>query len=234
MTTPEITSEMIRHLPTPELGIAVLRILNDQGSFSVHNFFNNASSVYGDTEDGRFLRDRLSDAWAWLEAHGFIGRDPADAAGTWKRVTTDGKRIASDQNALARIWAADRLTGVLDPDLDAKVRPIFNVGDYETACFAAMKEVEVSVRRSAGLDRTLIGVKLMREAFKPEAGPLTDNAAPPGEQVATMELFAGAIGAFKNPPSHRTIAFDDPVEAAEIVQLADLLLRILRRTAKSS
>lgn len=69
----------------------------------------------------------------------------------------------------------------------------------------------------------------MRRAFKSEGGALADGQAHAGERVAIMELFAGAIGAFKNPPSHRTVHFDDPVEAAEVIQLADLLLRLLRR-----
>lgn len=71
-------------------------------------------------------------------------------------------------------------------------------------------------------------MKLMQEAFR-TGGPLADTSAEAGEQVATMQLFMGAIGALKNPASHRTVHFDDPTEAAEVVQLADLLLRILSR-----
>ena len=70
----------------------------------------------------------------------------------------------------------------------------------------------------------------MRKAFKPGAGPLCDESAEPAEQQAMADLFAGAIGAFKNPASHRTVKFEDPVEAAEIIQLADLLIRIVART----
>jgi len=44
-----------------------------------------------------------------------------------------------------------------------------------------------------------------------------------------MALFRGAIGTFKNPSSHRAVNYDDPVLAAEVVLLADLLMRLLDR-----
>lgn len=66
----------------------------------------------------------------------------------------------------------------------------------------------------------------MRGAFR-EGGPLHDSSLDPGESVALMELFAGAIGVFKNPPSHRAVAYDDPTEASEVILLADLLMRLL-------
>lgn len=69
----------------------------------------------------------------------------------------------------------------------------------------------------------------MHQVFKPDGGPLCDQDVEGGEQVATMNLFAGALGLFKNPVSHRPVDFDDPTEAAEIVLLADLLLRLLDR-----
>lgn len=75
----------------------------------------------------------------------------------------------------------------------------------------------------------LVGVHLMRKAFGLKDGTLRDPEAEVGEQQATSDLFAGAIGAFKNPASHRTVKFVDPVEEAEVIPLADLLLRIVAR-----
>jgi hypothetical protein len=69
----------------------------------------------------------------------------------------------------------------------------------------------------------------MRSAFTPDEtrlGPLADQSLDPGERVATMELFAGAIGLFKNQVSHRQVDYGDATVASEIVLLADLLLRV--------
>jgi hypothetical protein len=67
----------------------------------------------------------------------------------------------------------------------------------------------------------------MRDAFRPGTGPLTDTAKPTSEQDALMQLFAGAIGSYKNPHSHRTVNLTDPREAKEQIILATHLLGIV-------
>lgn len=91
------------------------------------------------------------------------------------------------------------------------------------AAFAAMREVEVQVRERAGLSNSLVGTPPMQQAFGQER-PLWRRDLDGGESVALMQLYNGAIGLFKNPPSHRRVDCSDPTEASEIVLLADLLL----------
>ena len=68
----------------------------------------------------------------------------------------------------------------------------------------------------------------MNRAFGPR-GPLTDPSAQKGEQDGTRALFAGAYAVFRNPAGHREVDYDDVSEAAEAVQTASMLMRILDR-----
>lgn len=58
--------------------------------------------------------------------------------------------------------------------------------------------MEVKVRELAGGGfENDYGVPLMRKAFHPESGPLTNKDETIAERDALMQLFAGSIGRFK-------------------------------------
>jgi hypothetical protein len=64
-------------------------------------------------------------------------------------------------------------------------------------------------------------------------GLLANKALPMGEREACAHLFAGAIGMFKNPASHRHVE-SSVDEAKELILLANYLLRLGRRIANAS
>jgi uncharacterized protein (TIGR02391 family) len=176
------------------------------------------------------LSQLVADALGWLISRGPVGPGSAQSGsgGEW-RVTTAGYEAHKSGSAL-EIENRQRLHTDLHPSLEKSVRWIFERGDYATAVFAAMKAVEVSVRDGAGFTNAKHGDGVITEAFR-EGGPLAVSSDSKAEQDAFLKLFSGAYGAFRNAAAHRTVEYDSPTEAADIVHLADLLLRIVDRRA---
>ncbi|MDX6587242.1 MAG: hypothetical protein QOI31_1715 [Solirubrobacterales bacterium] len=137
-----------------------------------------------------------------------------------------GEIVASE--GPEHFYATERLQRGLHPKIEAEARTQFLIGKYELGVFAAMKAVEVRARKLAGFGDEVHGVDLINKCFGAK-GPLTDSSAQKGEQEGMRALFAGAYAVFRNPTGHREVDYDDVVEAAEVVETASLLMRILDR-----
>jgi len=169
----------------------------------------------------------VTEAWSWLEAQGLLV-PAADINGSnGYRLLSRRARRFENVAEFTRFEVARRLPkDVLHPAIADKVWSAFIRGEFDVAVFQAMKAVEVAVRDGSGFTGEL-GVRLMRKAFDPKTGPLTDLTVEEGERDARSALFAGAIGSYKNPHSHRDVDLNDPTEAIEIILLANHLLRIV-------
>ena len=218
----QLTSDEIQSLPIDRLGILVLKYLVDSKEWNSHNFLN---SVRNDRLPESTLKC-WSEALNWLISKNLVARGiPGNPDANAIFVTRLGIKVL--ETGLEAIRVTERLDVTLHERLE-HVKSQFLLGEYELAAFAAMREVEIRVRELSGADSSLLGVKLMRNSFG-DRGKLADPELDAGERVGIMELFSGAIGTFKNPPSHRQVDYADPTEASEVVLLADLLMRLLDR-----
>jgi uncharacterized protein (TIGR02391 family) len=168
----------------------------------------------------------IREAWAWLEGSALLIKD------SQRGEPNDGRMLSRRARQLAkepqRALSARRVPkDALHVKIREDVWALYHRGKYDTAVLEAMKAVEVAAREAAGLAAADCGTKLMRKAFDIKHGPLSDKTAEASERQALSDLFAGTIGAYKNPQSHRNVALDDPDEAAEIIMLANHLLRII-------
>lgn len=123
------------------------------------------------------------------------------------------------------------------PIIIKKAYPALKREEFDTAAFRAFKAVEVRVRELSGLSADVVGTALMRKAFDIETGPLTDTTSPRAEQEALAHLFAGAIGCYKNPHSHRDVelTFNETFEMLLVAShLLQILERVKRRVANQS
>jgi uncharacterized protein (TIGR02391 family) len=168
--------------------------------------------------------------WGYIEREGLIAEMPSKPG--WYFITDKGKTIRNRDDLNA--YRASRMLPkyLLHPVIARKVEPAFLNAEYDTAVFQALREVEVAARNAAGFLPTDIGAPLMRKASDPKTGPLRDDTAIDLEKMAISEMFAGLIGAYKTPRSHRHVVLD-AAEAAEIIVFASHLLKIVdARVAK--
>lgn len=170
----------------------------------------------------------LSEAFNWLISSGLIALYYQNSYPICF-VTRKGWEVDSDDQFQSFLRTRDLPWSALHPLIQEHAWSLYVRGDFGTAIFAAFKQVEVRVRETGRFSATDYGTDLMRSAFKVPDGPLTDRSLPKAEQEAMGHLFAGSIGMFKNPNSHRNVDLDEAAQAAESIMLASHLLRIVDR-----
>jgi hypothetical protein len=225
-------------LEPEELGGVILEVvpgLLQNEMFQLEALLSQLFPVIGESYPSSLRRPvtvAIAEALSWLITQGLLILDPEQPA-AWYRLTRRARTLHTRADVEAfrkgRILPID----LLPPIFVEKVWPLFLRGDHDIAVFQSFKEVEVAVRRAANAKGAnfpddLVGVALMRKAFHPETGLLTNLNTPIAEREAEGALFAGAIGHAKNPAGHQDVG-SPPQEAARLVVFAAHLLDIVER-----
>lgn len=222
----QLDPEVVAALPVDQLGLLVLADFVKSRGWNEHNYMLEAQQSGG--YRGAAARP-LAEAFAWLRARGLIARDPEKSSTDAIFVTRMGHQVLKDGPDV--FYATERLQRGVHPLIERKARPQFLMGEYEQGVFASMRAVEIRVRALGGFAKDAVGVDLMNRAFGRD-GTLVDPEADRGEQEGTRALFAGAYAVFRNTTGHHEVDYENVVEAAEAVQTASLLMRILDRVER--
>jgi uncharacterized protein (TIGR02391 family) len=224
-------------LAPEELAEVVLQLSNERlgnnGLIHLQNIATDIHSPSGASEGYPQNRKRdaelvLAEAWNWLAVQGLLVPEPGtNGTNGWMLLSRRARKILSDGAFKSYARSVTFPKTLLHPSIANEVWLDIVRGDLETAVFKSFRAVEVAVREAGHFSDTDIGTALVRKAFDKATGPLSDMKQPEPEREALAHLFAGSIGSYKNPHSHRTVSISDATEAQEMVVLASHLLRIV-------
>jgi len=171
----------------------------------------------------------VNEAWNFLRMDGLVASAPGiNGQNGWLVLTRAGEQVSASTEAYGRVRALKAFPkSLLHPNISEAAWSALWRGDLDEAVFKSFTAVEEAVREAGKFAAADVGVTLMRKAFDPKTGPLAKMSDPESEREALAHLFAGAIGSYKNPHSHRTVRLTDPREAQEQIMLATHLLRIV-------
>jgi hypothetical protein len=153
-----------------ELAVPLLRVLRDQTRpIEPNDPLKLPDGMYGPQRQGVLLI--LAEAFSCLLREGLVIPQPpgfhnyADKERVRYTLSRAGRAMDLPGGLEQHQHASLLPKSLLMPSLHGTVLPLFQRRDFETAVFAAMKQVEVAVREAAGLPENLVGTGLMRKAF---------------------------------------------------------------------
>lgn len=223
--------EAILSMRPEELAVPLLEVLRAQTQPIEPNFAVSLPPAMYAGPQRREVLFLLAEAFSYLLREGFVVPQPpelhhyADKRRVYFMVSREARALELPTGLEHHQHAALLPKQLLSPLLLGTVLPLFQRRDYETAVFAAMKQVELAVRKASELPDNLVGTSLMRKAFQPDQR-LGMGLPVDAERQALSDLFAGAMGYFRNTTGHRTVDFE-PAEAAQVILFASELLNIV-------
>ena len=228
-------TDVLLGMAPEELGAVLLRLASGNSQNGLIHSQSIFARIHESPTGGKgYPRDKhpevelaLGEAWNWLIVQGLLIPDVGtNGSNGWLRLGRKARGLLDSQSFADYARAIAFPKTLLHPIIADAVWLELVRGNLETAVFNAFKAVEIAVREAGGYGATDYGTDLMRKAFG-KTGALSDRGQPEAERGALEHLFAGAIGSYKNPHSHRTVTITDAAEAQEMVVLASHLLRIV-------
>lgn len=115
---------------------------------------------------------------------------------------------------------------LLEPELLTDVKGLEQ--DPAVAVFRTVRRLEILIRGMGPFEASLVGQDLISRALGGKSGQFPLMGSTDSEAQAWEQLFRGAIGAFKNPHSHRDVKLSVQDAAGQIFAV-NMLLRKLKK-----
>ncbi|MDP2594822.1 TIGR02391 family protein [Alteromonas stellipolaris] len=118
------------------------------------------------------------------------------------------------------------------PILIEKCFSLLQNGEFDSAVIQAFKAIEIFTREKIEAPNDMFGERLLKKAFNPDDGILTDMNLPKSERCAFLNYLTGAFSYYRNSSAHRDLKLDF-VSAFDRIAVASDLIKAIEDAEKN-